>query len=93
MVDGGRGTNDGFCGGDPLWVADRFDDVDRRWIWEWVETGKQRVKTAVGVAAAIPCGSCGGVGSRGTVWQLSTVVAMVVAAESAPWVLCAQAEG
>ena len=63
VVDGGRGTNDGFCGGDPLRVANRFNDVDRRGIWEWVEMGWWMVKTVVGVVAAVPCGSCGGVGS------------------------------
>ena len=62
VVDGGRGTNDGLCGGDPLQVANRLDDVDRRRVcetrWWWVRW----VKMAVGVAAAIPYGSCGGVG-------------------------------
>ena len=53
----------------------------------------QWVKTMVGVAGTVPGGSCGGVGSQGIVWQLWMVVAMVVAAESAQGVLCAQAEG
>ena len=28
VVNGGHGTDDGFRGGDPLWVANRLDDVD-----------------------------------------------------------------
>ena len=28
VANGGCGTDDGFCGGDPLWVANRLDDVE-----------------------------------------------------------------
>ena len=68
MVDGGCGTNDGFRGGNPLWMADRFDNVDWHGVQKWVEMGWWAVKTAVGVAAAVPYGSCGRVGSRGVAW-------------------------
>ena len=30
VANGGHGTDDGFCGGDPLWVVNRLDDVDWR---------------------------------------------------------------
>ena len=52
----------------------------------------QWVKKTVGVAGAVPGGSFGRVGSRGTAWQLWTVVAMVVAAEGAPGVSVVQVE-
>ena len=78
VANGGHGSDDGLHGGNPLRVADCLDDVNRRGIWEWVEMGwwTQWVKTMVGVAGAVA-------------WRLWTVVAMVAAAESAPWVLCA----
>ena len=34
VVDGGRGSDDGLCGGNPLWVANRLDGVDRRGVCE-----------------------------------------------------------
>ena len=94
VANGGHGSDDGLRGGNPLRVADRLDDVNRRGIWEWVETGwwTQWVKTTVGVAGAVPGGSCGGVGSRAVAWGLWTVVAMVAAAERAPRVSNARAE-
>ena len=60
MVNWGCGTNDGFRGGDPLRVADRLDDVNRRGVWECVETGWWWVKTTVAVTVFVPGGSCGG---------------------------------
>ena len=45
------------------------------------------MRTMVGVAGAFPGDSCGRVGSQEVVWQVGTVVAMVVVAEGAPWVL------
>ena len=86
--NGACGTNDGFHGGNPLRMVDRLNNVDWHGVWEWVEMGwwMQWVKMTVGVAAAVPCGSCGGVGSRGVMWWLRTVVAMVAVAERAPQV-------
>ena len=60
VANGGRGANNGFHGGNPLQVANCFDNVDWHGIWEWDEMGWWTVETAVAVTAFIPGGSCGG---------------------------------
>ena len=64
VVDGGCGSDDRLRGGNPLQMADCFDDVDWHGVWEWVEMGWWWVKTtaAVAVTVFVPRGSCGGVG-------------------------------
>ena len=68
VVNGGHGSDDGLCGGNPLWVVDCLDDVswhevcETRWWWvRWV-------KMMAAVAVTVPGGSCGGAGSQEVMW-------------------------
>ena len=68
VVDGGRGSDDGLCGGNPLWVVDCLDDVSWHEVcetrWWWV----QWVKMMAAVVVTVPGGSCGGAGSQEVMW-------------------------
>ena len=79
--------DDGFHGGDPLWVVDRFNGLDWRgqlWQvearWWWM----QRTKVAVAVAGIGPGVSRGVIGDWEAAWWLGAMVAMVAAAECGP---------
>ena len=34
VVNGGHGSYDGLCGGNPLWVVDCFNDINWHGVWE-----------------------------------------------------------
>ena len=85
--------DDGFCGGNPLRVADCLDEVGWCGLWGRIETRWRWVqgsKVLLAVAGIGPGVSCGVIGDQEAAWWwLGMVVAIVAAAEHGPWISCA----
>ena len=88
VATGGCGMDDGFHGGNPLWVADRLDEVGWRGLWGWIEMRWERaqgLKVLLVVAGIGPGVLHGVIGDQEAMWWwLGMVVAIVVGAECGP---------